>query len=236
MTMSATSRAPLALLISLALAPASWVQSGMNTLTEAERAAGWRLLFDGQTTDAWRGYHMDSLPSGWKAVDGALTRVAEGGDIITKDQFANFELAVEWKVAPGGNSGIMYRVTEESDYSYKSGPEMQVLDDAGHADGKSRLTAAGSDYAIYPSPPGVVKPAGEWNQARIVVNGDQVQHWLNGVKVVEYQLGSADWAARVKASKFAQWPNYGLAKTGYIALQDHGNWVAYRNIKIKALP
>ncbi len=234
--MSATSRAPLALLISLALAPASWVQSGMNTLTQAERAAGWRLLFDGQTTDAWRGYHVDSLPSGWKAVDGALTRVAEGGDIITKDQFANFELAVEWKVAPGGNSGIMYRVTEESDYSYKSGPEMQVLDDAGHADGKSRLTAAGSDYAIYPSPPGVVKPAGEWNQARIVVNGNQVQHWLNGVKVVEYQLGSADWAARVKASKFAQWPNYGLAKTGYIALQDHGNWVAYRNIKIKALP
>ncbi len=235
--MSATSRASLALLIAIAaLAPACSGQSGINTLTQAERAAGWRLLFDGQTTQGWRGYHLDSMPSGWKAVDGALTRVGEGGDIITTDQFANFELTAEWKVAPGGNSGIMYRVTEEYDYSYKTGPEMQVLDDSGHADGKSRLTAAGSDYALYPSPPGVVNPAGQWNQARIVVNGNHVEHWLNGVKVVEYELGSTDWAARVKASKFVQWADYGLAKTGHIALQDHGDWVAYRNLKIKVLP
>ncbi len=235
--MAATSRAPLALLIAtVTLAPACSGQSGMNTLTPAERAAGWRLLFDGQTTSGWRGYHLDSMPSGWKPVDGALTRVGEGGDIITRDQFANFELTAEWKVAPAGNSGIMYRVTEEYDYSYKTGPEMQVLDDSGHADGKSRLTAAGSDYALYPSPPGVVKSAGEWNQARIVVNGNHVEHWLNGVKVVGYELGSADWAARVKASKFVQWPDYGLAQTGHLALQDHGDWVAYRNIKIKALP
>jgi hypothetical protein len=234
--MLATGRARWALWITfLALASACAAPSGMNTLTQAERAAGWRLLFDGRTTDGWRGYHMDSVPSGWMVVDGALTRVGEGGDIITKDQFGNFELSLEWMIGPGGNSGIMYRVTEEYDYSYKSGPEMQVLDDAGHPDGQSRLTAAGSDYGLYPSPAGVVKPAGQWNRVRILVNGNHAEHWLNGTQVVEYELGSADWAARVKASKFAEWPNYGLAKTGYLALQDHGNWVAYRNIKIRML-
>ena len=234
--MLAKGRTPWTLSIALlALAPACADQSGMNTLTQAERAAGWRLLFDGRTTDAWRGYHGDSMP-GWRVVDGALTRVGDGGDIMTKDQFGNFELSLEWKIESGGNSGVMYRVTGEYDYTYKSGPEMQVLDDAKHADGQSRLTAAGSDYALYPSPAGAVKPAGEWNQARILVNGNHVEHWLNGTKVVEYELGSPDWAARVKASKFAEWPNYGLAKTGYIALQDHGNWVAYRNIKIRVLP
>src|SRR3989338_4375412 len=126
-----------------ACSPAGRAQSGMNALTAAEREAGWRLLFDGKTTDGWRGYHMDSMPSGWQVVDGALTRVGEGSDIITREQFANFDLALEWKVAPGGNSGVMYRVTEEYDYGYRSGPEMQVLDDAAHPDARSRLTAAG---------------------------------------------------------------------------------------------
>lgn len=219
----------------VACSPAGQAQSGMNALTAAEREAGWRLLFDGKTADRWRGYHMDSMPSGWQAVDGALARVGQGGDIITRDQFANFELTLEWKIAPGGNSGVMYRVTEEYDESYKSAPEMQVLDDAAHADAQSRLTAAGANYDLYPAPAGVVKPAGEWNLARIVVNGNQVEHWLNGQKVVEYELMSADWEARVKQSKFAQWPNYGRSKQGHIALQDHGDQVAFRNIKIRPL-
>lgn len=207
----------------------------INTLTDAERAAGWRLLFDGKTTEGWRGYHLDSMPSGWQAVDGALTRVGQGGDIITRDQFGDFELALEWNVAPGGNSGIMYRVTEEYDASYQSGPEMQVLDDSAHADGQDRLTAAGSNYALYPAPAGVVKRAGEWNQVRIVARGNQVEHWLNGQKVVEYELNSPDWETRVKQSKFAAWPNYGRAATGHIALQDHGDRVAFRNLKIREL-
>jgi hypothetical protein len=208
-------------------------QEAMNVLSPAEQAAGWRLLFDGKTLTGWRGYHQDSAPAGWQVVDGAATRVAKGGDIITRDQFANFELALDWKISPGGNSGIMYRVTEEYDETYKSGPEMQVLDDAKHADAKSRLTAAGSCYGLYPSPAGIVKPAGQWNQVRIVVNGNHVEQWLNGKKVVQYELGSPDWEARVRKSKFAQWPNFGRAKTGHIALQDHGDWVAYRNIKIR---
>jgi hypothetical protein len=113
---------------------------------------------------------------------------------------------------------------------------MQVLDDARHPDGRSRLTAAGSAYGLYPAPAGVAKPAGEWNQVRLVVKGAHVEHWLNGQKVVEYELWSPDWKARVANSKFAQWPTYGLAKQGHIALQDHGDWVAYRNIRIRVLP
>jgi hypothetical protein len=207
-----------------------------SVLTSEERAAGWRALFDGKTAAGWRGYKQREMPRGWQVVDGALTRVGEGGDIITTDQFEDFELALEWKVAPGGNSGIFYRVTEDGDRSYHSGPEMQVLDDARHRDGGSRLTSAGSLYGLYAAPAGVVKPAGEWNAVRIVVNGSHVEHWLNGVKVVEAEIGSPDWEKRVGESKFKEWPTYGRAQRGHIALQDHGDWVAYRNIKIKVLP
>jgi len=220
----------------VALPPAARTQASRNTLTPAERAAGWRLLFDGKTTTGWRGWKMDTLPSGWQVVDGALTRVRRAADIITTEKFKNFELSLEWKIAPNGNSGIFYRASEDDDAIYWSAPEMQVLDDAGHPDGQSRLTAAGSDYGLYPSPAGVVQPAGQWNQVRLVVNGNHVEHWLNGVKVVEYELGSPDWEARVKASKFAPHPHYGRNPEGYIGLQEHDYWVAYRNIKIRVLP
>jgi len=220
----------------VALPPAARAQASRNTLTPAERAAGWRLLFDGKTTTGWRGWKMDTLPSGWQVVDGALTRVRRAADIITTEKFKNFELSLEWKIAPNGNSGIFYRASEDDDAIYWSAPEMQVLDDAGHPDGQSRLTAAGSDYGLYPSPAGVVQPAGQWNQVRLIVNGNHVEHWLNGVKVVEYELGSADWEARVKASKFAPHPHYGRNPEGYIGLQEHDSWVAYRNIKIRVLP
>ncbi len=220
----------------LAGPPPARAQAPLNALTPAEQAAGWRLLFDGKTTARWRGYRKDSMPAGWQAVDGALTRVAEAGDIVTRDQFANFELRLEWKIAPGGNSGIFYRVSEDDDAPYWSAPEMQVLDDARHPDGRSRLTAAGSCFALYPAPAGVVKPAGQWNRVRLVVQGNHVEHWLNGVKVVEYELGSPDWEARVKASKFAVHPHFGRNTTGHLGLQDHGAWVAYRDIKIRLLP
>ena len=221
----------------LAGAPAvACAQGSLNTLTPAERAEGWRLLFDGKTTTGWRGWKMDTLPSGWRAVDGALTRVRKAADIMTTDKFKDFELKLEWKIAKNGNSGIFYRASEDDDAIYWSGPEMQVLDDAGHPDGQSRLTAAGSDYGLYPAPAGVVKPAGQWNQVRLVVKGQHVEHWLNGVKVVEYELGSPDWEAKVKASKFAPHPHYGRNREGYIGLQEHDFWVAYRNIKIRTLP
>ncbi len=221
--------------VTLALAACAGAHAP-NSLTPDERSSGWRLLFDGRTGAGWRGFKSDTLPSGWSVVEGALTRVGEAGDIVTRDKFRNFELALEWKIAPGGNSGIFYRASEDDDAIYWTAPEMQVLDDAGHRDGQSRLTAAGSDYGISPSPAGVVKPAGEWNRVRIVVNGNHVEQWLNDVKVVEYELGSPDWEARVKASKFAPHPHYGRNTEGYIGLQDHGDRVAFRNIKIRVLP
>ncbi|HWA57373.1 MAG TPA: DUF1080 domain-containing protein [Gemmatimonadales bacterium] len=207
-----------------------------NRLTADEKREGWVLLFDGKTTRGWRGYRQRVAPRGWVVENGSLVREAGGGDLITERAYRNFELALEWKISEGGNSGIMYRVTEEGDATYETGPEMQVLDDARHADGKSRLTSAGACYGLYPSPAGVVHPAGEWNEVRIVVNGNHVEHWLNGVKVVEYELQSPDWQAKVAASKFAQWKGYGLAPSGYIALQDHGDRVEYRNIRLRELP
>jgi hypothetical protein len=210
--------------------------NALNALMSSESAAGWRLLFDGRTTGGWRGFRQDSMPAGWQVVDGALTRVAAGGDIMTREKFKNFELALEWKIAPGGNSGIFYRASEDDDAIYWTAPEMQVLDDAKHADGASRLTAAGANYGLDPAPAGVVRPAGEWNAVRLVVNGSHVEHWLNDVKVVEYELWTPAWEAKVQASKFAPHPHYGRNAEGYIGLQDHGDWVAYRNIKIRVLP
>lgn len=207
----------------------------MNTLTAEQRAQGWRLLFDGETTDGWRGFRRDSMPSGWQVVDGALTRVAPAGDIVAADQFADFELTLEWQVEPGGNSGIFIRATEDVEPIYEGAPEMQILDDERHPDGQSPLTSAGANYGLHPAPRGVVRPAGEWNQVRIVARGAHVEHWLNGVKVVEYELWTPDWEQRVKDSKFSAWPQYGRATRGHIGLQDHGDRVAFRNIKIREL-
>lgn len=207
-----------------------------NTLTRAERAAGWRLLFDGKTTNGWRGYMRDSMPAGWQVVDGALTRVARAGDIITTDTFKNFELSLEWKVAAGSNSGIFYRAVEGPKQIYFGAPEMQILDDNGHPDGKNPITSAGSDYALYPAPRGVVKPVGEWNSVRIVARGNHIEQWMNGQKIVEFEQWSDDWKQRVANSKFKAWPEYGKATEGHIGLQEHGGWVAFRNIKIRVLP
>jgi hypothetical protein len=197
---------------------------------------GWRVLFDGSSTEHWRGYNREDMPEGWEVIDGSLTRTGAGGDIITDEQFANFELTLDWMVREAGNSGVFYRAVESEDPIYYSAPEVQVLDDAGHVDGGSRLTAAGANYALHPAPEGVVRPAGEWNSIRLVVNGNHVEHWLNGQKVVEYELGSEDWKQRVASSKFAEWPAYGTAGRGHIGLQDHGDWVAFRNIRIRVLP
>ena len=229
-----STRSPAA--VESATAPSGSAAMRLNTLTPEERAAGWRLLFDGHSTVGWRGWQMDSMPSGWGVREGALTRVRPAADIITTEKFRNFELSLEWNVAPNGNSGIFYRASEDDDAIYWTAPEMQILDDARHADGQSRLTAAGADYGLYPSPAGVVKPAGEWNQVRILVDGNHVEQWLNGVKVVEYELGSPDWEAKVKASKFATHPRYGRNAEGYIGLQEHEFRVAFRNIKIRVLP
>ncbi len=208
----------------------------INALSDAEREAGWQLLFDGHTTDGWRGYMMETIPDGWRVLDGELTRVGRGRDIITTEQFENFDLTLEWKVERGGNSGILFRAVEGPEQIYMGAPEMQILDDENHADGRSPLTSVGSNYALHPAPRGLARPVGEWNSARILVNGNHVAHWLNGVRTVEYELGSADWLERVAASKFSAWPEYGKAPRGHIGLQEHGDRVAFRSIKIRRLP
>ncbi len=209
----------------------------VNTLTSIEQQEGWRLLFDGRTTAGWRGYRRETVPPGWKVVNGSLVRAAaDAGDIITIERFRDFRLALDWKVSDGGNSGIFYRATEEGDYIWQSASEMQVLDDARHADGRSPLTSAGSNFALYPAPRGAVRPAGEWNSAELIVDGTHVEHWLNGVKLLQFELTSPEWSQRVSNSKFAAMPLYGRAAEGYIGLQDHGDRVEFRNIRIRILP
>jgi hypothetical protein len=208
----------------------------LNTLTAAERAAGWELLFDGETLSGWTGYSGPEALAGWGVEDGMLVRTGPGGDIVTQREFEDFELSLEWRLEEGGNSGVFYRAALGEEWMYHSAPEMQVLDDERHPDGQSPLTSAGANYGLDPAPRGVVRPVGEWNQARIVVRGAHVEHWLNGTKVVEYELGSPEWEAKVANSKFREWPAYGRAETGHIGLQDHGDPVWYRNIKIREVP
>jgi Domain of Unknown Function (DUF1080) len=211
-------------------------QSGaVNTLTPEEKAAGWKLLFDGKSLAGWRGFKTTTPPAGWKAIDGLLVRESGGGDLMTVDQYGDFELRLDWRISEGGNSGIMFRVTPEGEEPWHSGPEMQVLDNARHKDGANPLTSAGSNYALYAPVRDVTKPVGEWNAVRLIAKGNHVEHWLNDVKVVEYELFSPDWEKRVQASKFGEIPPYGRAKRGHIAIQDHGDRVWYRNIKIKPL-
>ena len=196
----------------------------------------WRVLFNGTSLDAWRGYKGAVVPSGWKIENGTLAKSARVEDIVSKDEFGDFELEMDWKIGEAGNGGIFYRGTEEYDHVYWSAPEYQLLDDIKGADNKTRLTCAGAAYAVYPSPAGHLKPVGQWNQARIVANGAHIEHWLNGVKLLEYEIGSPDWETRVKASKFAEWPNYGRAKRGHIAMQgDHEGTLAFRNIRIREM-
>src|SRR5262245_38630195 len=217
----------LALAASL-LAACTWAQ-------DAGTVHSWRSLLDDEGS-AWRGWKSEGFPSGWRISGDELSKDGEVEDLISREMFGDFELELEWKIGEGGNSGLFYRGTREYEYIDWSAPEYQLLDDANAPDGKDRLTSAASNYGLYPAPAGIVRPHGEWNQARIVVDGAHVEHWLNGRKVVEYELGSPDWRAKVAASKFGKFPNFGLAATGYLAIQgDHPGALALRRIRIREL-
>ena len=195
----------------------------------------WRSMFDGQTATAWRGYKMDTMPSGWTIVDGTLGKAKGTVDIVSREEFADFEFEMDWKLEKGGNSGLFYRGSEEFDRVYWSAPEYQLLDDANAPDGKNRLTSAGAAYGLYALPAGIVKAAGEWNSTRIVVKGAHVEHWLNGTKL-EYELWSPDWEAKVQGSKFKAWTKYGRGLKGHIAIQgDHNGALTLRNIRVREL-
>jgi hypothetical protein len=206
--------------------------SEINALTEAEREAGWELLFDGRTSTGWRGFRKESMPDGWQVVDGTLHRAASGGDIVTVETFESFELSLQWKHAGKGNSGIFFRVSEDHDEVWHTGPEYQVLNDAMHPNLKP-TQMCGANYDLHPPSEAAAKPAGEWNETRLIVDGDHVEHWLNGKQVVVYELGSEDWAKRVAESKFHRFPKYGRNAVGHLALQDHNDPVWYRDIKLR---
>ncbi len=210
-------------------------KAAANTLTSAEKAAGWRLLFDGKTTAGWRGFKKTEMPAGWTIEAGALTRSAAAGDIVTLDQFADFELTFDWIVTRGANSGVFGRVTEDSTAVWHSAEEYQILDNKGHTDGKKPETTAGSAYALYAPVKDMTRLVGKWNQGKIVMKGARVEHWMNGVKIVEFELGSAAFTALVEKSKFKAYPQFCKAPRGHIAIQDHGDKVSYRNIKIRVL-
>lgn len=219
-----------------------------NVLTQAEKAAGWKLLFDGKTWNGWRGFRREKMPDeGWAIEDGAIKHVAgngeqskQGGDIITVGKYENFELQLEWRISPGGNSGIKYLVDEDMVKSGYSGLgfEMQVLDDERHPDAKMGVAGNRTASALYDliAPQNkALHAVGEWNQVRLIVNGNHVEHWLNGGKVLEYELGSPQLKSLIAESKYKTIPGFGEVRKGHILLQDHGHEVWFRNIKLREL-
>jgi uncharacterized protein (TIGR03066 family) len=218
------------------------VGEGVNRLSRREKADGWKLLFDGQTTAGWRGDNRQDIAGRWRVADGALVLRPRPGpkvDLVTEDEYDSFELVFQWWIAPGGNSGVLYHVAESADPPHATGPEYQVIDTdevTGNSDRRRPETTTASCYALYGPSRIPSKPAGEWNDGRILVSGNHVEHWLNGARVVEYEIGSPDWQRRVQASKFRDMPRFAQAAKGRIDLQDNGAEVAYRNLKIRPLP
>lgn len=220
--------------------------SAMNELTEQEINDGWKLLFDGESTEHWRGYNMDDFPeAGWQVEDGHLVfrpsdsdEWTSGLDIITRDKFSDYEFKIEWMVEQSGNSGIFYHVLEQERALYWSGPEMQILDNVNHPDadqGESGNRKAGSLYDLIPAEPQNTNPHDEWNSVKIVSDGPLIQHWQNGEKVVEYERWTPGWFDMLHESKFNCYPEFGAMRQGHIGLQDHGDVVKFKNIKIREL-
>lgn len=203
-----------------------------------KKKGDWEVLFDGTSTDKWRGYKQADFPkANWKVEDGILKTnpKAQPLDLISKDSYGDFDLRVEWKVTPGANSGIIYRVSEDFEAPWQTGPEMQILDDDKHADGKNPKTTAGSIYALVAPQDKTLKPVGKWNKAKVVVRGSHVEHWLNGVKVVDCDLASPELAELIKKSKFGPFPKFAKLPSGHIVLQHHQDEVWFRDVKIRRL-
>jgi hypothetical protein len=217
-------------------------QERANGLTAQERAQGWRLLFNGRDLSGWRSF--DGLPPAqtWVVRDGTLLLTKADGqmsgtDLVTADTFGAFELTLDWKVERGGNSGILYlaRRMPDAPLLYQTGLEMQVLDDAGHSDGKIPTHRAGALYDMTVPPAGASRPAGSWNHARLLVERGRIRQWLNGTPTADVSYGDDAWRKRVAASKFAKMPRFGTFPSGVIGLQDHGEPVAFRNIKVRRI-
>ena len=207
-------------------------QECTNHLTADEKASGWQLLFDGRDLTQWRSYHEDQVNSGWAVENGCLTRVGMGGDIITRQQFSDFELKLEWRISEAGNSGIFIRGDESGRTIHHTGFEMQVLDNAGHRDASDPSHRAGAYYDMITPDHDTSKPVGYWNEVHIIARGPHVEFWLNGRQTASFEQGSPAWQALYQRSKFTDRPAYGSLLQGHIGLQDHQDKVWYRNIRI----
>lgn len=200
-------------------------------LSAAEVRDGWRSLV---SLEHWRGYQSESVPAGWSATDSLMTKTGVGNDIVTRRNYTDFELAFDWMVDAGGNSGVFYRATEEYPKIYWSAPEYALVDDARHPDGRNPITSAGATHSLYEAPRGIVRAAGEWNSTRILVRGTHVEHWLNDKQIASFDYGTPDFVERVAKSKFARWPNFAKAKTGLIGIQgDHRGQLTFRKLRIR---
>ncbi len=229
------------IIITFAMVLSSFNKQKDNTLTAAEKKAGWKLLFDGKTLNGWRMYQSKPADC-WGAKDGEIyckgskeDKSDLRADLVSTEKFDNFELSIEWKIAAQGNSGIMYHVTEDLGAAYLTGPEYQLIDDDGYPGKLEDWQKTAADYAMYPTTSRPVKPVGQFNVTKIVVNGSHREHWLNGVKVVEFEAWSDDWNQRKANGKWKDTPEYGMNKSGHICLQDHGSGVWFKNIKIRQL-
>lgn len=222
--------------------------AALNALSPGEKEDGWELLFNGRDLTGFQGFKAKDASASWKVTDGTIAYAGgsralplssnPGTDLVSEREFGSFELVFDWKLSPGGNSGVMYQVTEEGDETYWSGPEYQILDNDGHPDAKQGSNGnrtAAACYDLYAPSTDATKAVGEWNVSKIVMRGNHVEHWLNGAKVVEYERDSEDWNQRIEASKFKQWPMFAAASRGHIVFQDHGDDVWYRNIKVREL-
>ena len=212
-----------------------------NALTTAEKKAGWKLLFDGEKMTGWRTY-KNKPSNSWEVSKGVLhckgnetDKTDKRSDLITLNKYDNFELSIEWAISKAGNSGIMYHVTEAYDVAYLSGPEYQLIDDEGFPEKLEDWQKTGADYAMHTTTSRPTKPVGQYNLTKIIVKNGHVEHWLNGVKVVEFEAWTADWNDRKAKGKWKDAPGYGMAKTGFICLQDHGSEAWFKSIKIKKL-
>lgn len=207
-----------------------------KTAQNSDHGSDWRPLFDGRTLDGWSGVNGAEIGSAWQVENGELVLTAGGaGDLVTREKFADFELQLEWKISAGGNSGIIYRVADGDGAVWMSGLEYQVLDNDGYPNLEKPSHTAGSVFDLYAPAAEVARPAGEYNSTRIRVEDGRVEHWLNGQKVVSFALDSEDWRQRLADSKFSDYAQFGRVGRGYIALQDHGDRVWYRNVKIREL-
>jgi len=222
--------------------------AAQNTLTAAEQRAGWQLLFDGKTLNGWRNYNKQTLGSDWKVQDGTIVldvkkdaagkRIpGNGGDITAGGEFGDFELSLDWKIDSCGNSGVIYRAVESSKYHspWQTGPEMQILDNACHPDAKINKHRAGDFYEVVASSKETARPAREWNTIRIVAKGNKIEHWQNGVKIIDLEMGTDEWKTLLQSTKWKDHPDFSLSPKGLIVLQDHGDKVWFRNIKIRKI-